>query len=54
MSQQAEARAALHSRIVANRVVALAVVAAVALAAFFWFRGDRPREHTLRSAPAIR
>jgi len=48
MSKQAEARAALHHRIVANRVVAMAVVAAVALAAFFWFRSDRPREHTLR------
>lgn len=48
MSRKEEARAALHSRIIANRFVAVAMVLGFALAAFFWFYRQEPARHQLR------
>jgi TRAP-type uncharacterized transport system substrate-binding protein len=43
-----EARAALRSRILANRVVAVAMVVAIALTVYLWFHQNGPRRHILR------
>ncbi|HEY4311390.1 MAG TPA: TAXI family TRAP transporter solute-binding subunit [Pirellulales bacterium] len=43
-----EARAALRSRILANRVVAIAMVVAVLVTVYFWFHDAGPRRHILR------